>query len=1579
MTAKRILSAIPAVLVAALACIVGVRAQQAQSGGIAERFKQYDKNGDGKVTRDEAPGLPMFDQWDTNKDGAVTLEEVTAFYAGRRGAGVSGSKPVPAGPAAATHPDRDGFVPDAPFVGQVNGSYVDPEFNEATSQVVFQDAQNRVWIGDIDPATGLFKSATTRDHLMDENITLIFDRPPQGRKFSTNGPEWATDAKGACVVYTKADETGVMQQWMARLVDGKSVVTQLTHNKLDSYGNMPSRFQDGKPPRVSYTYDWPIWKAKAAWIFTDNPAAPHEVPGFDYNKMSMWSAVSPDFLFVTKPAGAKHSQIGRANADTGKVTVLTNDEGVKDDPGMFRAPEFGGEICLMANVDNRAIAIYRDLKSPDGFWTRVATLTLPADAPYKFVSSPEPIAPATGIGGVSCFALLARESKDRNSPGSIWVLGLGNDPAKRLVRRVDDGAVTGEKASLLEPEPFVGTNEAYVYYNYYDFTGGRWGLRRARTGIKVGAAPVLEGQTPSASTKAKRLVMVCIDACRPDYLDLTETQNLAKLKERGVTYDQAWVGQLRNDTPPGHVTMATGAFPRTTGVIGFHWRNPDTGAQFKPTTWFGVQRGQMNQFVAASGCPSIGTMLKQANPGAKVAAVSSNKFYAAAGFGADCADYIAYCRYEPPRGFGTSVGATLAPETVTGRAFPADILSRPELRRKVTAAHDGDTWTVDMALALFEKARPEVLLVNLALTDDTGHTSGPTDRTAMTPMIANVDRQIGRLMEAYSKAGLMEETVFVVTSDHGMSANLRTIDETPMAPIVAEYGMERSAARLEFYVKDPAKAPEAAERIAALRMPGIHAVYAKRRDGEAVRYELAPSSRAGLADALAACYTYLLSTYAGRTSPDVVLFSAENWNIREASSYYRGDHGTTTWENQHIPLIIAGPGIKKGAISHAPARLVDVAPTIAAAMGLDHGRMDGIVLADALVRPTNAQMERQAGASRQLAAHRDALKNRHEADLAGTPAARQTAAANVNQPDRARWQQGGSGDRFAQFDRDRDGKVTRQEAANAPWFDRLDTNHDGIITRDELGRSGWGSGAAGPTATGPSASRGTAVIAPPRSTDVKTTVGKKASFTFARDYTPGTPDSKGRMRTGQELMRIVAYRGQLFASTSVFTDPRLYGADPNYTGCQVLRKSSSKSGWEVDISFGRRYLRTDCLEVVRFTRDAKGKPLPKPVEMLVAGIWDNGELVYSEEAARRDDAGRDVARTIFGRETGRRAGGSRAAYGNRHITIAVRDDATGKWTIVRVAKVPESEKGFSSVRAMRVHRDKVTGQECLYVGAACGGMYRGVYDPTAPGRIRWIEGDELDPTFGRVHSMCICNGSLYASTDYGGLLVQGQRGGIFRRIDGPKANWERVYHKYDPKYPTWNQTARGITAVPAEDGSGKEVILVGVEWPPAPIIVRIEPHKGHRAVTELNYHDYFAQVFGREPQILGGSKQFPHAGCECAALNYFEPFTNPSTGKTERFVTLFLIHPDDPAEGCNGAYFLIRRGPGRYDWGEIPSGLPAGKHLRGTRTVQKSPFKDEPNTYYFGGCFNGPDEQPPKPDMAWIYRGTLAQIGREKQ
>ena len=57
-------------------------------GGMAERLKQADTNGDGMISRAEAAALPMiakhFDEIDTNHDGQITAEELRAFHEKKR-------------------------------------------------------------------------------------------------------------------------------------------------------------------------------------------------------------------------------------------------------------------------------------------------------------------------------------------------------------------------------------------------------------------------------------------------------------------------------------------------------------------------------------------------------------------------------------------------------------------------------------------------------------------------------------------------------------------------------------------------------------------------------------------------------------------------------------------------------------------------------------------------------------------------------------------------------------------------------------------------------------------------------------------------------------------------------------------------------------------------------------------------------------------------------------------------------------------------------------------------------------------------------------------------------------------------------------------------------------------------------------------------------------------------------------------------------------------------------------------------------------------------------------------------------
>ena len=80
------------ILAAAAAALLGsVSVAQAQAPAPADIVKQWDKDGDGSVSKDEwvAAGRPAerFDAVDANKDGKVTAAELEAAMAAMRARG----------------------------------------------------------------------------------------------------------------------------------------------------------------------------------------------------------------------------------------------------------------------------------------------------------------------------------------------------------------------------------------------------------------------------------------------------------------------------------------------------------------------------------------------------------------------------------------------------------------------------------------------------------------------------------------------------------------------------------------------------------------------------------------------------------------------------------------------------------------------------------------------------------------------------------------------------------------------------------------------------------------------------------------------------------------------------------------------------------------------------------------------------------------------------------------------------------------------------------------------------------------------------------------------------------------------------------------------------------------------------------------------------------------------------------------------------------------------------------------------------------------------------------------------------
>jgi hypothetical protein len=348
---------------------------------------------------------------------------------------------------------------------------------------------------------------------------------------------------------------------------------------------------------------------------------------------------------------------------------------------------------------------------------------------------------------------------------------------------------------------------------------------------------------------------------------------------------------------------------------------------------------------------------------------SGHKDYATVGLGGGAADYELY---------GSINGKTFIPKFM----HSPPPLTAAERKSLVVSSKfplgKEDAWAFKYASLVAAHVKPRLLMLNLPEMDTYGHWDGPNDTKPFHILMSNIDRGLGNLEATYKKLGIYDNTDFIVTADHSMmeSVGLHTWKIADLAAKKAGTTIARKDGEAGgIWLQDPTKARAVADRLVAMKPGHVEAIFYRSAPGNDYTYLQDSPTGWVINQSVITALQDLVNTTAGRNGPDVWMLYHENYTVvpRNVAGIWKGTHGGPTWKVQHIPLIMAGPGIRSGAHSSFGAREIDLAPTIERLLGLPDIQRDGVVLADSLTQPTTAEAQAQAERAKIVNADAQAL------------------------------------------------------------------------------------------------------------------------------------------------------------------------------------------------------------------------------------------------------------------------------------------------------------------------------------------------------------------------------------------------------------------------------------------------------------------------------------------------------------------------------------------------------------------------------------------------------------------------------
>lgn len=477
------------------------------------------------------------------------------------------------------------------------------------------------------------------------------------------------------------------------------------------------------------------------------------------------------------------------------------------------------------------------------------------------------------------------------------------------------------------------------------------------------------------------------------------TGGLRSLTAQGIVYASGYQTHGMTETCPGHSTILTGVHPNRTGIAGNDWIDRTTGEEVyclaAPANRLADGGDGENGPVGPDQLRArgLGDWLKEASPDNRVFAVSGKDRGAInlAGSNPDGAywwlDGFGFTTYLRP---GETADDRLAPVRSLNTQLMVDIANGPVLWRQTSegtpcTALSGD-WeigdkvfhsvvpperltidtsplldelTIQAAITLLTEQNlggrtgTDLLGVSLSGTDRIGHRYG-SQGPEMCQQIHRMDAALERLLEAVRK---VPGALVVLTADHGGSdfterlavrgySEARRLDPTAIPRFNAEL-VEQFDLASEPLKADGANLYLIGEHGAALLEPLRSTVAA--RTIELLKAELgvvdafsidellegSSPSRDIRPEELTIRERMALSAVAGRSADVMFVLEPGMSPFQGAVGGYLAGHGTPWDYDRRVPIIFwtaDGEGQERA----LPVRTVDIAPTLASALGLSH-------------------------------------------------------------------------------------------------------------------------------------------------------------------------------------------------------------------------------------------------------------------------------------------------------------------------------------------------------------------------------------------------------------------------------------------------------------------------------------------------------------------------------------------------------------------------------------------------------------------------------------------------------------------